>query len=99
MGRQQKGEAQGQSCVIDPFPIITVYLVADPNRDYQVRLAACTLPAEGYGIILHGIARQVAMMFAKEGNYTEQEVLERICEWFNKESERPTSEMTQDKLH
>lgn len=85
---------------MEPVPIITVVLVDDPDRNFQIRLTAWpALPAEGYGIILHGIARQVASMFAKEGKYSEEQVLERIIEWFEKESERPTSKMTVDKIH
>lgn len=80
-----------------PEPILAVYL-DDQAQSYQVRLTTSKLPAEGYGIMLFDIVRHVAAMFAKESDFSEEHVKEKILEWFDKERAQPTSEISQQRL-
>ena len=100
MGLHPKGAAEEQAVrrqMSAPEPILAVFL--DENeQSYQVRLTTCGLPAEGYGMMLYDIVRHVARMFAKNGQFTEAEVEERILEWFEKERDRPTSDIQTELL-
>lgn len=78
-------------------PIIAVYH-DEKEQSCQVRLVSCSMPAEGYGIVLHDIARQVAKMFAQQGGFDEHRVLVAILSYFDAERAKPTSDVYVRKL-
>ena len=72
-------------------PVISVHF--DATGNYAVKMRPCGLPAEGYGILLYDIARQIAQMFAQEGGYDEAAILAAILRHFDQERAKPTSDV------
>ena len=81
----------------EPIAIIEVFH-DDAEGSYSCRLRPSKMPAEGYGVVLYDLARQVSKMFAKEGIFDEALVLARILEFFDREREHPSSEVSVHRL-
>ncbi len=78
-------------------PILAVFL-DEKTQSYTVRLVACTLPAEAYGLMLYDIVRHIARMFAQNSTFTEAEVEEVVLDYFEKERARPTTDAVAARL-
>jgi DNA phosphorothioation-dependent restriction protein DptG len=77
-------------------PIIEVLL--SETGDVGYRLHSCSLDTRMYGEIIASILGQVARMMSQEGNFVEAKVRAEITHFLLNELERPTAEVTMQRL-